>query len=125
MHDSCHLLARLVTLPEDHDAVLRRGPQDGRLDRCGPVPDLIDLGDIADGTGGFAIDGETPFDYAGFGLGEQNQTDPERLGVSVGTGIGGKMILPSGVLPVRSVVMISSSVHVPMPVSGSGVMLAE
>lgn len=26
---------------------------------------------------------------AGFGLGEQNQTDPERLGVSVGTGIGG------------------------------------
>ncbi len=26
---------------------------------------------------------------AGFGLGEQNQTDPERLGVSVGSGIGG------------------------------------
>lgn len=26
---------------------------------------------------------------AGFGLGEENQTDPERLGVSVGTGIGG------------------------------------
>lgn len=30
--------------------------------------DPIDLGDIADGTGGFVIDGETAFDYAGFAL---------------------------------------------------------
>lgn len=31
--------------------------------------EAVDLGDVADGTGGFVIDGETAFDYAGFALG--------------------------------------------------------